>query len=245
VHVQTLGDHGPRAVLVHGMLIGSIASWFFSVAPPLAARHRLLMYDLRAHGRSEFANGGFGFRSMANDLRDIALDWAGGEPVSVVGHSYGAGIALRFGLDHPELTRKVVVVEATLPVITDEGVRLLTKETAESLVQMLPPWQRMAFETGGRRSKKIVEQFERLATTTTMLDDLMAEPDIDDAELAAMTRPVLLCYGTETPQIMADTCKRLAATLPDVRVEMLQSGHLLPLEAPRHLAQVIGDFVDE
>jgi len=245
VHVQTLGSEGPRAVLIHGMLIGSIASWFFSVAPPLAAKHRLLMYDLRSHGRSEFANGGFGFRSMANDLRDIVLDWTNGEPVAVVGHSYGAGIALRFGLDYPELTHKVVVVEATLPVITDEGVRLLTKETADSLVQMLPPWQRMAFETGGRRSKKIVEQFETLATKTTMLDDLMAEPDIADAELATLSRPALLCYGTETPAIMMDTCKRLAATLPDVRVEMLESGHLLPLEAPRHLAQVIGRFLDE
>lgn len=243
VHVQTLGDHGERIVLVHGMLIGSIASWFFSVAPPLATSHRLLMYDLRSHGRSEFATRGFGFRSMANDLRDIVLDWANGEPVSVVGHSYGAGIAMRFGLDYPELTRKVIVVEATLPVITDEGLRLLTKETAESLVQMLPPWQRMAFETGGRRSKKIVEQFETLANKTSMLDDLMAEPDIADRELVTMTRPVLLCYGTETPAIMAETCKRLAATLPDVRVEMLESGHLLPLEAPRHLARVIGGFV--
>jgi pimeloyl-ACP methyl ester carboxylesterase len=245
VHMQTLGTEGPRIALVHGMLIGSIASWYFTVAPPLSSGHRLLMYDLRSHGRSEFSPDGYGFRSMARDLRDLVRDWAGGEPVTVTGHSYGAGIALRFALDYPELTHKVVVIEATLPVVTDEGIQKLTRETAESLIEMLPPWQRQAFETGGRRSKKIAEQFETLASKTSMLQDLMAEPDIDDAELCALARPVLLCYGTETVEIMKATCRRLSATLPDVRVETLESGHLLPLEAPRHLAEVIARFVDE
>jgi pimeloyl-ACP methyl ester carboxylesterase len=245
VHMQTLGKEGPRVVMIHGMLIGSIASWYFSVAPPLAVKHRLLMYDLRSHGRSEFASEGFGFHAMARDLRDIALDWAGGEPVSVVGHSYGGGIALRFALDHPELAHKAVVIEATLPVITDEGIQKLTRETAESLIAMLPPWQRMAFETGGRRSKKIVEQFEALAQKTSMLSELMAEPDIPDAELARCKRPVLLCYGTQTVDIMRATCNRLAAVLPEAKVEMLDSGHLLPLEAPRRLADAIGRFLDE
>jgi len=229
VHVQTLGTAGPRIVLVHGMLIGSVASWYFTVAPPLSSGHRLLMYDLRSHGRSEFSPQGYGFRSMARDLRDLVLDWAGGEPVTVAGHSYGAGIALRFALDYPELTHKVVVIEATLPVVTDEGIQKLTRETAESLIEMLPPWQRQAFETGGRRSRKITEQFETLASKTSMLQDLMAEPDIDDAEV----------------EIMKATCQRLLATLPDVRAQMLESGHLLPLEAPRHLAQVIAGFVEE
>ncbi len=245
VHMQSLGESGPRIVFVHGMLIGSIASWYFSVAPSLAPRHRILMYDLRSHGRSEFSSSGYGFSTMAADLRDIVLEWSGGEPVTVAGHSYGGGIALRFALDYPELTHKVVVIEATLPVITDEGISKLTRETAESLIDMLPPWQRQAFETAGRRSRKITEQFETLATRTSMLPDIQAEPDIGDDELASLAKPVLLCYGTHTVDIMKATCARLEKVLPNARVAMLESGHLLPLEAPRHLAQSIEHFLDE
>ena len=244
VHTQVLGDAGPRVVLIHGMLIGSVASWYFSIAPPLSRRHRVLMYDLRGHGKSEIATSGYGFRALGKDLRGVVEYFAGGEPVSLVGHSYGAVVALRFALDYPELVNRLVVVEATLPVITDEGVELLTKETAESLVEMLPPWQKSAFDTGGRRSQKIVAQFERLATETTMLADLMAEPDISDEDLRSLTKPVLLSYGMQTPEIMDATRIRLASTLPNARLEMFDTGHLVPLEAPRKLAEMIGDFLD-
>src|SRR5678815_1667039 len=47
-HVQELGDGRP-VVMLHGLLIGSLASWYFTVAPALAPAHRCRLYDLRDH----------------------------------------------------------------------------------------------------------------------------------------------------------------------------------------------------
>ena len=57
-HVQELGS-GPPVVMLHGLLVGSLASWYFTAAPALASRHRVRMYDLRGHGRSAPARTGY------------------------------------------------------------------------------------------------------------------------------------------------------------------------------------------
>jgi len=111
LHVQEIGA-GPPVVMVHGLLIGSLASWYFTAAPALAKDHRVRVYDLRGHGRSERAKTGYDVRTLATDLAALTSDLG---VVDVVGHSWGALVALRFALDHPARVRRLVLVEAPLP----------------------------------------------------------------------------------------------------------------------------------
>lgn len=244
VHVQELGDSGPWVVFVHGMLIGSIASWYFSIAPLLARDRRVLMYDLRGHGLTERTPSGYGLRAMAGDLRALVERHAGGAPVSVVGHSYGAVIALRFALDHPELLDRLVVIEAPLPILTREHVESVTGIGLEAVVDMMPPWQQHAFTTGGRRARRLAERGIALLRDSALVEELLAEPDLPDAELRELRRPVLLCYGSQTVQRMADTRDRLLGVLPDVRLETLEASHYMHRDAPVPLADAIRRFLD-
>ena len=41
------------------MLLGSLASWYLSVAPVLARSKRVLMYDMPGHGLSERTRDGY------------------------------------------------------------------------------------------------------------------------------------------------------------------------------------------
>ncbi len=44
-HTQVLGQ-GPPLVVLHGLLVGNLASWYSGAAPALARTHRVLLYDL-------------------------------------------------------------------------------------------------------------------------------------------------------------------------------------------------------
>ena len=95
-NVLTLGDAGPTLVFVHGVMIDNLSSFYLSIAPALAKAARVILYDLRGHGRSEQPPSGYTTDDMADDLDGIlaALDLP--DPrVIVVGHSFGGYIALR------------------------------------------------------------------------------------------------------------------------------------------------------
>src|SRR5438552_3613592 len=110
-HTQELGA-GERTsvVMLHGLLLGTLAAWYFTAAPALASARRVLLYDLRGHGRTERTRDGYDAGTMARDLAALAARFDE-RPVDVVGHSFGALTALRFALDHPERVRRLVLVE--------------------------------------------------------------------------------------------------------------------------------------
>ena len=104
----TLGGAGPlTVVLTHG-LAASEATWAAQV-PALAARHRVLTWDLRGHGRSDPAPQACTPADLSADLSSV-LDRAGVERAAVLGHSAGGVVALQFALDYPQRTAALVLV---------------------------------------------------------------------------------------------------------------------------------------
>ena len=74
--------NAPTIVCVHGMLIDSLASYYFTMAKPLRdAGLRVLLYDLRAHGNSERPVSGYSVETLVDDLTALldALELTGPE----------------------------------------------------------------------------------------------------------------------------------------------------------------------
>src|SRR5262249_4217583 len=144
-HVQVVGS-GPPLVMLHGLIIGSMTTWYFSAAPRLARTHRVTLYDLRGHGRSARPPSGYDLATMADDL-DALLDG----PATLVGHSWGALVALRLALRRPERVNRLVLVEAPLPPsraagemaallqLTPEQIGALALATGIDLLRFVPP----------------------------------------------------------------------------------------------------------
>jgi pimeloyl-ACP methyl ester carboxylesterase len=103
---------GPDVVLIHG-LGGNLAGWHLTMVPELQRRYRVTTYDLRGHGRSDAPASGYSTRDMADDLKGL-LEALGVGPACVVGHSWGADIALHFALAHPQLVAELVLIEPGL-----------------------------------------------------------------------------------------------------------------------------------
>ena len=117
LHSQQIGD-GPDMVMVHG-ITGNLAVWHLHLAPALSEHFRVLTYDLRAHGYSDAPPTGYSLDVMAQDLLEL-LDALEIEQPIIIGHSYGADIALYFAANQPDRTREVIAIESALPALEDE-----------------------------------------------------------------------------------------------------------------------------
>src|SRR4051812_43571302 len=104
LHYQQVGE-GPDVVMVHG-ITGHLAIWHLRTAPALADDFRITTYDLRGHGYSDAPPSGYSPDAMATDLIEL-LDALEIERPVIVGHSYGADIALYHAARHPERVREV------------------------------------------------------------------------------------------------------------------------------------------
>jgi pimeloyl-ACP methyl ester carboxylesterase len=102
---------GPAVVAVHG-LTASHACWA-SLADALAPAVRLIAYDLRGRGESDKPATGYGLAAHGADLAGL-LDHFGLTRAVLVGHSLGAGIALRFAVTHPRRVAKLVLIDGGL-----------------------------------------------------------------------------------------------------------------------------------
>lgn len=107
LHHTLTGDGPLTVVLTHGLAAGE-AVWSAQV-PALAARHRVLTWDLRGHGRSAPNPGPCAIADLAGDLRTV-LDAADIDRAVILGHSAGGVVAMRFALDHPDRTAGLVLV---------------------------------------------------------------------------------------------------------------------------------------
>ena len=98
---------GPPVVLLHG-LFGSSTNWH-DIARQLSAERRVVVPDLRNHGRSPHADE-VGYPAMGDDLSGL-LDELGLDSVVLVGHSMGGKVAMWTALHEGSRVERLVVVD--------------------------------------------------------------------------------------------------------------------------------------
>ena len=131
MHVRNWGGEGRPVVLLHG-LASTCRIWDF-VAPILARDFAVIAVDQRGHGDSGKPEQGYDFASVSGDLAAL-LAGRGIECPVLVGHSWGADVALELAVARPDLLQGVVFVDGGT---IDASARYDTLDDA--LAQMAPP----------------------------------------------------------------------------------------------------------
>jgi esterase len=98
---------GKPLVILHG-LFGISDNWAL-VGKALAHRFRVVIPDLRNHGRSPHSDV-FGYPAMMDDLLEMFVDMQIESPV-MLGHSMGGKLAMHLAAEYPEMLHKLVVVD--------------------------------------------------------------------------------------------------------------------------------------
>jgi pimeloyl-ACP methyl ester carboxylesterase len=108
IHYLEWGRSGPAIVLIHG-LYDNAGVWQ-SLAPRLAADCHILAPDRRGAGGSDTPKKGYDSQTQVSDLIALIESQKLG-PVTLVGHSAGAEIALRIAAQRSEIVRSVVMID--------------------------------------------------------------------------------------------------------------------------------------
>jgi len=228
LHVQQLNADGSETIiLLHGLLVGSLAMWYFTVAPLLAENCRVIMYDLRGHGKSEKVRTGFDIPSMVRDLEAVIRHFKL-KTVSIAGHSYGGLVALDYALDNPGKVKRLGVVEAPLHPSDMAEMGLFLNRSPDEMVQSLPDGLQSLIRSGKRQATKLMKSLEYLTFESTLFSDLQKAQDIEATRLQSFTIPTLLLYGEHSSCRPAG--QRLAGKIADSTFVTLPGGHYLPVE---------------
>lgn len=259
IHLREDGPaDAPAVVLIHGY--ASSLHAFDRLTPFLAARLRVVRVDLLGHGSSVFAAPDYGHRAQARVIAG-ALDQAGVSASTVVGHSFGADVAIALAQLRPDLERVAVVAQA--PDYTDaslpRGNQLLRPAYVGRLLRRLAPAavvdraSRFAFAPGVD-PVSLFDRPDRRATDfratapgvhRMVLHDRPRELAARslDQRLADLGRPALVILGAQDQLYPVRPTQARYARVPGVRVEMLAaSGHSPPLEQPEATARLIEQF---
>lgn len=108
-HARAFSVHGsgPALLLLHG--IGGRRDTWDLVTPVLAQHFTVITPDLLGHGDSAKPRADYSLGGYANGMRDL-LGLLEIDTVTVVGHSFGGGVAMQFVYQYPERTERLVLV---------------------------------------------------------------------------------------------------------------------------------------
>jgi len=261
LHYQQVGA-GPDIVMVHG-LGGNLATWHLKIAPMLWDRYRILTYDLRGHGYSDLTPDGYTCTNLATDLK-LLLDHLGVERADIVGHSYGADIALYFAYLYPERVRHVVLIEAMVPALVPTITRAQFERAdwaATVLEKMgipIPDDRRYDAEYMLREVMKhpirwgplkdmparwTTDHMIELYGATTILKDALDIGALTTDQLETIRVPVHLVYDRGST-LWRQAYRHLNRSLPNVTSTLLPTGskeiaHFSPLEKPEAITEQI------
>lgn len=145
LHVR-VGGKGPAVVLLHGF--GDTGDMWAPLAADLAKDHTVVVPDLRGLGLSSIPQGGYDKKTQAGDVRGV-LAALGIEHAVVVGHDIGTMVAFAYASRYPQLTDRLIVMDAPVPGI--------------------PPWNDIVrspmlwhFDFGGPDAERLVAGRERI-----------------------------------------------------------------------------------
>ncbi|KJZ63327.1 alpha/beta fold hydrolase [Pseudomonas fluorescens] len=260
LHVR-VGGKGPAVVLLHGF--GDTGDMWAPLAADLAKDHTVVVPDLRGMGLSSIPDSGYDKKTQAGDIRAL-LAALGIEHSVVIGHDIGTMVAFAYAARYPQLTDRLVVMDAPVPGI--------------------PPWNDIVrspmlwhFDFGGADAERLVAGRERIyldrfwnefAGDPTKVDEatrqhyakLYARPgamhaafaqfrsirqDAVDNEASMATRltmPVLAVGGEKSfAENEAIVMRNAADSVTQVVIP--GAGHWLMEEAPTQTIRAIREFI--
>ncbi|MFO0598651.1 MAG: alpha/beta fold hydrolase [Myxococcaceae bacterium] len=109
MHLEDHGGSGPPLLLLHGL--GSSGEDWSLMVDELAKTWRVLVPDVRGHGRSEKPSGAYSVPLFAGDIAALC-DVLGLQKVHVVGISMGGMIGFQLAVDRPALVASLTVINS-------------------------------------------------------------------------------------------------------------------------------------
>jgi pimeloyl-ACP methyl ester carboxylesterase len=257
---------GPALLLLHG--VGSNLRTWDRVIERLSRDHTVIAPDMLGHGESAKPRADYSLGGYANGMRDL-LSILGIDRATVVGHSFGGGVAMQFAYQFPERTERVVLVgSGGLGREVTPLLRAMTLPGAGPLLTMaeIAPVRPLV-----TRAMRLLERLPQtrghgldIDEVATVLDDL-GTPEarwaflhvlraaidpfgqvvtmLDRCYLAA-AMPIMLVWGSNDRVLPVEHAFVGAAAMPGSRLEIFDgAGHFPHRDDPGRFVALVRNFV--
>jgi pimeloyl-ACP methyl ester carboxylesterase len=228
LHFETAGaPDGPPLLLLHGFSgCGRDFAWFVE---RFGARHRLIVPDLRGHGRSQSDLESWTHAQSATDVLEL-LAHLRISSCRAVGLSSGGNTLLHMATRLPECVSAMVLVSATTH-FPEPTKALMARFTADSLPET--EWTRLRenHPGGDAQIHALLRHGQALAHSTDM--------NFTPADLARIRARTLIVYGDRDPFYPVSIAVEMYEAIPDAALWVLPGAAHLPIFAPSERAAFI------
>ncbi|MBU2980955.1 alpha/beta hydrolase [Lentibacter algarum] len=256
VYHTVLGEGPRKALMLHCSLAHS-GAWR-GVAKLLGDEATMTAFDHLSHGKTAVWDGVGDYHDVSTEVAKTFLKT--GEKIDLVGHSFGATVALRLALECPDMVRSAVLIEPVLFAIArlddpeyaeihlSEMKRISdfidagdTAAAAQSFLGIWgggPPWEAMP-----ESMQKMMEmQIPLIPESEPAIYRDLANMT-DETRLAALDMPVMLLRGSTSPKGIKTVNDGLARRMGGAENLVVEgAGHMVPITHPKETAELIRAF---
>jgi len=243
-HTHLYEGAARRALAIHCTL-GHSGAWR-GVAAALKEDLSLLAFDLPSHGKS-------GVWDRTGNVHDVATDMARGlidAPMDLIGHSFGATIALRIAVETPELVRSLTMIEPVYfaaamqddPALLETYIRdsaaldaaFAAGDEREAARVFNRDWgDGTPWETLPERMRDHMARLVHYVPASSAFLHHDSGGLLEPGRMARAAMPAVLIEGDQSPAMSGHVAASLEKRLPDVsRVIVKGAGHMLPVTHP-------------
>lgn len=249
LYFETAGA-GEPLLLLHGL--GSRCEDWQLQVPVFARHYRVIVADMRGHGRSSKPPGPYSVPMMAADVVGL-LDALQIESAHIVGLSMGGMIAFQLAVDHPDRPRSLVIVNSTPSLVPRNWHERRQIAQRLFLARLLGPTT-----TGRYLSKRLFPKPEQAYFRSEMIGQWATNDH--NAYLAAMKAcigwsvldrigdiraPTLIVAG-DRDYLPLDVKREYTAMIPGARLAIIEdSGHATPVDQSARFNELLLEFLSE
>jgi pimeloyl-ACP methyl ester carboxylesterase len=255
---------GPALLLLHGLGCNH-TSWSL-VIDSLARRYTVIAPDLLGHGHSDKPRADYSVGGYANGMRDL-LTVLGIDKVTVVGHSFGGGVAMQFAYQFPERTeRMVLIAPGGLGTEVNPAIRAITTPGFHQVMAALTlPGVRhvgkLGLNTLSRTPWKHTRDLDEVAEIYDSFKDPRTRHAIRHvvkavidwrgqivtmADRAYLTEAMPMCvvWGRDDKVIPVRHASNVAMLAPKAQVEVIpNAGHFPHKDHPHRFVKIVNEFI--
>lgn len=237
-------------VILHG-LFGSSDNWM-TQAKLIGEHFSVFTLDLRNHGLSPHSNQ-HSYELMAEDVRAFILSKNLGK-ADIIGHSMGGKVAMKLATDHPDLVRKLIVVDIVPKVYPPhhnriiEGLlalqieKLSSRQEADQQLSVFvgqPDVRQFLLKNLSRKPEGGFSWKINLKGITENLEDVLGDP----VHGSPFSGPTLFLMGSRSDYYKSGDEVRIRAHFPNHKIQFLNTGHWVQAEQPEAFVKAALEFL--
>jgi pimeloyl-ACP methyl ester carboxylesterase len=193
----------------------------------LAQSFHVVTYDRRGYGKSSHQRGPFSVEEQINDLTDVIQQTTQGEPLILIGHSFGGVVALSYAQRFPDVIAGLVIYESPMSWET-----WWPKDSGGSAAVAVADDPELAAETfmrrfiGHRRWESLPEttKIQRRSEGEALVGELGDIRRVKPWNIELVRGPLMAGYGSlSKPHLQASA--ELLGNLPDCRSVKIEGAH--------------------